>query len=621
MKGRIHQLLIAFTLCLAGAAQLHADEDSLAIGQVRNLPFGEVLFYFYQDDYFPALTRLMAAQHRGELDDHADDAELLRGGMMLSYGLHRDAGEIFNRLLDRKAPRPVKDRAWYFLARIWFQRGYYARAETALARILAPLPEHMQERHMMLRAQVMMARGDFNAASRLLDDWRSDGDLANFARYNLGVALVRQGRLSEATSQLERVGRIRTTDLEMLALRDRANLALGFALIQDQQGHAARKVLGRVRLSGPFSSKALLGAGWADSLAEDYQRALVPWGALQDHHLLDSAVLESLLAVPYALGKLQANRHAADAYLSAIQAYARETDQLDQAIARMRSGEYLSQLLQDDAVNDPGWSWRLKTIPDSNESRYLYLLVASHRFQEGLRNYRDLRFLQYNLGQWLQSLAAFDDMLDTRELAYAQREPAVVRAIDEVDLDSLARRQLEFAARISEIDENSDYLALASAAEQSQNHRLRLVEKKLALLPYGSETSDLRKKQRLLAGVLNWRLEARFKERLWRQKKTLNDLDIAMLDARRRSAKVSRARTEMPARFVRYRQTIDGLRPRVRAMIEQAAIIAATQQAFLQSLAIAELEAQKQRLYTYRVQARFALATIYDRATTQGFSP
>lgn len=621
MKRRFRLFLIAFTLCLAGAAQLHADEDSLDIGRIRDLPFGEVLFYFYQDDYFPALTRLMVAQHRGVLDEHDDDAELLRGGMMLSYGLHRDAGEIFKRLLDRKAPQSVKDRAWYFLARVWFQRGYYERAETALARIRAPLPEHMQERHMMLRAQVMMARDDFNAASRLLDDWRSDGDLANFARYNLGVALVRQGRLSEATRQLEKIGRIRTNDLEMLALRDRANLALGFALIQDQQGQAARKALGRVRLSGPFSNKALLGAGWADTLAEDYQRALVPWGALQDHHLLDPAVLESLLAVPYALGKLQANRHAADAYMSAIQAYARETDQLDQAIARMRSGEFLGRLLQGDELTDPGWSWRLQTIPDSDESRFLYLLIASHRFQEGLRNYRDLRFLQYNLGQWLQSLAAFDDMLDTRELAYAQREPAVVRAIDEVDLDSLARRQLKFAARISRIDENSDYLALASAAEQSQQHRLRLVEKKLDRLPFSAETSDLRKKQRLLAGVLSWRLAAGFKERLWRQKKTLNDLDVAMLDARQRSAKVSRARTEMPVKFIRYRQTIKDLRPRLRALIEQAAMVAAKQQEFLQSLAVAELEAQKERLHTYRVQARFALATIYDRATTQGLSP
>ncbi|MCZ6559998.1 MAG: hypothetical protein O6931_03805 [Gammaproteobacteria bacterium] len=621
MKGRLHQLLIAITLCLAGMAQLHADEDSLAIGQIRDLPFGEVLFYFYQDDYFPALTRLMAAQYRGQLDDHNDDAELLRGGMMLSYGLHREAGDIFNRLLDRKAPQSIKDRAWYFLARVWYRRGYYDRAETALERILAPLPEHMQERHMMLRAQVMMARGDFNGASRLLDGWQSDGDLASFARYNLGVALVRQGRLSEATRQLEKVGLMRTTDLELLALRDRANLALGFALIQDQQGKAARTVLGRVRLSGPFSNKALLGAGWADSLADDYQRALLPWGALQDHDLLDSAVLESLLAVPYALGKLQANRHAADAYLDAIKAFARETEQLDQAIARISSGEYLGPLLQGDALSDPGWSWRLKTIPDNDESRYIYLLVASHRFQEGLRNYRDLRFLQYNLGQWIQSLAAFDDMLDTRELAFAQREPAVVHALDEVDLDSLERRQLEFATRISRIDESSNYLALASADEQSQHHRLRLVEKKLERLPFGEETSDLREKRRLLAGVLRWQLEAKFKERLWSNKKTLNDLDMAMQEAQQRRAKVAQARAEMPGQFTRYRQTINGLRPRLEAMIEQAAIVAANQQDFLQSMAIAELETQKERLYTYRVQARFALATIYDRATTQGLSP
>ncbi|MCZ6715837.1 MAG: hypothetical protein O6946_02110 [Gammaproteobacteria bacterium] len=621
MKGRVYKLLFVFSLCLVGAGQLRAAEDSLAIGQVRDLPFGEVLFYFYQDDYFPALTRLMVAQHRGDLDDHDDDAELLRGGMMLSYGLHREAGNIFSQLLDRKAPQPVRDRAWYFLARVWFQRSYYDRAEMALSHILAPLPEPMQERHMMLRSQVMMARGDFNAASRLLDEWQSDGELVSFARYNLGVALVRQDRLSEATRQLDKIGKIRTTELEMLGLRDRANLALGFALIQDQQADAARKVLGRVRLSGPFSSKALLGAGWADSLAEDYQRALVPWGALQNHDLLDPAVLESLLAVPYALGQLQANGRAADAYINAIQTYIRETDRLDQAIVRMRTGDYLNQLLQDDRLTDPGWSWRLKTIPDNEDSHHLYLLVASHRFQEGLRNYRDLRFLQNNLQQWLQSLDAFDGMLDTRELAFAQREPAVISALDDVDLDQLDRQRLDYAVRVSKIDEDSDYLALASVKEQSQYDRLRRVARKLNSLPYSPEIDELRDHQRLLAGVLNWRLEALYKERMWRQKKTLNDLDVALQEARQRSAKVSQARTEMPARFVNYRQTIIALRPRVEAMIERSAILAENQREYVQSLAIEELEAQKERLHTYRVQARFALATIYDRATTQRLSP
>ncbi len=621
MRPGSNSALLALMLCLFGVAAAGAGVDSLEIGKIEDLPFGEVLFYFYQDDYFPALTRLMAAEKRDQLDDHGNDAELLRGGMMLSYGLHREAGDIFNRLLDRDVPQSVKDRAWYFLARVWFQRGYYEKADMALSRIVAPLPQPMEDRQMMLRAQVMMARGDFNSASRLLDDWNSDGEFANFARFNLGVALVRQGRVSEATHLLDQIGGLRTTKLEMLGLRDRANLALGFALIQDGQPDRARKALGRVRLSGPFSNKALLGAGWADTISENYQRALVPWGSLEGRDLLDPAVLESMLAIPYALGKLQANRRAADAYLNAVQAYVRETKHLDQAIERMREGTYLRQLLSDDELTDPGWSWRLKTIPDNDDSHFLYLLVASHRFQEGLRNYRDLRFLQYNLQQWQQSLVAFEDMLDTRELAYAQKEPAVVRAIDNVDLEQYERRRLKFHAALAAIESNQDFQGLASQDELSQYRRLRAAGKKLDLLPYTDQTNELREKYRFLLGVLNWRLESQHKERMWRQKKSLNDIDAAMLEARQRSTKVSQARTIMPGKFVAYRRTINDMRPKVKRLIKQSSALADRQREYLQFLAIAELEAQKERLHTYQVQARFALATIYDQATTQELSP
>ena len=42
------------------------------------------------------------------------------------------------------------------------------------------------------------------------------------------------------------------------------------------------------------------------------------------------------------------------------------------------------------------------------------------------------------------------------------------------------------------------------------------------------------------------------------------------------------------------------------------------QRAFLQRIAVGELQAQKQRLDIYTVQARFALAAIYDVAATAG---
>ena len=48
---------------------------------VEDLHYGEVLFYFYQGDYFPAIIRLLAAQTQSNLDKHIDDSELLLGGM------------------------------------------------------------------------------------------------------------------------------------------------------------------------------------------------------------------------------------------------------------------------------------------------------------------------------------------------------------------------------------------------------------------------------------------------------------------------------------------------------------------------------------------------------------
>jgi hypothetical protein len=49
--------------------------------------------------------------------------------------------------------------------------------------------------------------------------------------------------------------------------------------------------------------------------------------------------------------------------------------------------------------------------------------------------------------------------------------------------------------------------------------------------------------------------------------------------------------------------------------------VADDQNRYLQSLAIGELDAQKQRIETYQVQARYALASIYDRAANQQKKP
>jgi hypothetical protein len=75
---------------------------------------------------------------------------------------------------------------------------------------------------------------------------------------------------------------------------------------------------------------------------------------------------------------------------------------------------------------------------------------------------------------------------------------------------------------------------------------------------------------------------------------------------------------KQPLEFEAFSERVYGLEPRIEGMKMRVGDAMASQRAFLQSIAVGELQAQKQRLDIYTVQARFALAAIYDRAATLG---
>ena len=71
-------------------------------------------------------------QQQNQLSDTSAQAELLLGGLYLSYGHHLEAAEIFERLLADNVDPEIRDRTWFFLAKIWKQRGYLDKAQHAL---------------------------------------------------------------------------------------------------------------------------------------------------------------------------------------------------------------------------------------------------------------------------------------------------------------------------------------------------------------------------------------------------------------------------------------------------------------------------------------------------------
>ena len=172
----------------AGAAA--ADAPAKPNHEVKDPYYGDALFHFFQDHYFSSVTTLMASQHFGRVSHHDEESEILRGGMLLSYGLTKESGQIFARLIESTSPK-VRDRAWFFLAKIRYQRGYLPEAENALAQVENHLPEGLQEERILLQANLLMAHGDYAAATEILNGMSLKASSSRYARYNLGIALLK----------------------------------------------------------------------------------------------------------------------------------------------------------------------------------------------------------------------------------------------------------------------------------------------------------------------------------------------------------------------------------------------------------------------------------------------
>jgi hypothetical protein len=401
----MNRLLVFLTILMLAASP--ASAGTSAPGALKDLYFGEALYYAFQGEWFDAIARLDTElmQHYGvdepELDTlhyHINQAEFDVGDFELSYRMHQRAGRAIKAVIEGSVEEPVRNEAIFRLAKIYFQKDQPINARYALERVNGVVPDNIRDDLDFLRAQILMANGRFAEAAGILQGLQDGKGLEGFASYNLGIALIGDGKELEGRRYLDRTGRIESSDELTLAIKDKANLVLGSKLLNEKDYAGAKQVLDRVRLTGPFSNRALLGSGWADAFQGRFERALVPWSVLATREVTDASVQEAMLAVPYAYGKLNVNSRAAVDYSNSLEKFGTEIDKLGASIRSIREGRFLRALVREELKQDADWVVKLRELPDAPETYYLLDLMASNDFQESLKNYLDLEQLRKNSG-------------------------------------------------------------------------------------------------------------------------------------------------------------------------------------------------------------------------------
>ncbi len=617
---RLLVLLISLLLATPAAAARKA-----ASADLKDLYFGEALYRAFQGEWFDAVARLDTelTQHYG-LDEperdtlhyHINQAEFDVGDFELFYRMHRRAGRAIKAVIEGNVEETVRNEALFRLARMYFQKGQPQDAWLAVGRIKGAVPVEIRDDLAFLRAQILMANGDFEEAGRILKEIQGAKSLEGFTTYNLGIALLRSGKTAEGLQYLDRAGRIESDNPATLAIKDKSNLVLGEKLLGENDFDAAKEVLDRVRLTGPFSNRALLSSGWADASQERFGLALVPWTVLSERAVTDEAVQEAKLAVPYAYARLGVYSKAALMYGRALEDFSKEIDKLGASLTSISEGRFLKALVREELKQDANWVVRLRELPETPETFYLLDLMASHDFQESLKNYLDLEDLRKRLETWEGDLDAFEETIAARRAYYQPLLPAIDG--DFRRLDSQIRFRLEQRDRVEQRLQNMlvaprpDYLE--TATERIMSEQIGLLERK-STAAGTAVPGDAEARIKRLRGVLLWNIHTEYDRRLTDTHKHLRDLNQVVDRLKKQYTSFVRTRQAATQSYEGYDDVIRRLRGRITAARAKVKELMALQGHMLEVMAANELTKRRDQLEEFQVRAHFAMADSYDRAS------
>jgi hypothetical protein len=601
-------------MSLAANSTAYAVEKGIE-HRVENLEYGQALFEYFQKNDLAAITQLLVAKQRPRSQKQTKESALLLADLFYSYGLYGESNLLFSQLLGEETSQGFKNRVWFNLAKLNYEQGEYVAARDLLSKISQALPAHIESERQYLLANLYLANQQYQQAKEANQKISNDSIWRRYSNYNFGVSLIENNQFEQGKQLLDKLGLNETRSAEMNALRDKANLALGFSQLKRSKPKSAIDYLSRIRLRGPLSNNALLGAGWAWSRLDNNDKALSPWLALTQKNTIDPATQEALLAIPALFEKNKKPRLAVHYYELAATQFDQQLSTLDQVIHSIKQRELISALQQRSLLKPTdGFTTQ---PPNSVATPYLHILMASKTFQQELKRYQELRDIKSTLVHWQSNLPTLTLMLSERRKNFEQKLPLLEQSSDFETLQKLSQKRARYTTTLDDAQRAQDYLQLATAEEKQQLNRLSKIASSLTKIDGKKNIDSQLDMHRMLSGILHWEISTDYAPRFWKAKKQLLALNKALDEANQRVQTLHQLTQSTRLGFVEFDTRINGQEQKIKNVKQRVTDLIAKQEARINQIAIAAIEQQQRHIIQLRLNARYSLARLYDSLVTE----
>lgn len=617
--------------------------------------YQQVLYEYYQGNFSLALTQMAILEQKFPeglrqipdfLSGHQVEPELLKGGMSLAYGLDNQAADIFLRLLKNNTTPEVTAFSWLLLGKTYYQKRQFSDAARAFQNIQQDAAEEYFEQstrdnwlYMQSQLHGFLLDEDAKAVDvQWLEKLSSDSIYRDYVQYNQALALLQNGETQQAIRRLSSLANKDSSFVsrwmdwaepifseedeldvaaERDAIRDRANLTLGYTLLKNEEPHQAFRVFEDIRTEGLDAEAALLGYGWAAAKKNELQTALSIWQRLMQMPQSSEYTLEAYLASAYAYEKAFAPRQSLQVLQLGLQRFEQALDDLNQAQQQVSQPQFILGLLANN--NQPQSEQDAQSQSLKNTQLFNSVAVTSE-FRAGLSSLEESRFLQQKMQSWQRRMQQYDLMLDERQVERSKRAKYILQNRTLEQLSQLQAQRDELALVI-ETAKNQQY-GQVFMSQQSQKwlDRVKRSEQRLVTIAQLKKqlaqpplADSYQQRVERVAGRLVWQASEAYSSNHWQAKKALNQLDSDIAKAQQRQQQLLNQLAAKPD-FAEQRLRVSNLAQRIDAEIDksnglQDALISQLSDIFSQFI-----QAHKQKVRNYILQAQLAMVRLSDQA-------